>query len=531
MTDLSGQYLERYHLLERLGEGGMATVYKAYDTRLEREVAVKIIRHNAFPSEKLEEVLKRFEREAKSLARLSHPNIVKVHDYGEHQGAPFLVLEYLPGGTLKKMLGKPMPWNDAIRLLLPVARGVAYAHQHGILHRDIKPANILITEGGEPMLSDFGIAKIFEGGQSAALTASGMFVGTPEYTAPEQWTGTTSPQSDLYSLGILFYEMVTGRKPYIADTPAAILLKQAYEPLPRPREFVPDLPEPVEWLLIKALARDPADRYEDVNAMVSAMEGLLSFQVGPAQPHPVVTNATLKQEKPASVDLQEQSQPQGAARGVSKSRVKHKMGILPIATIAICILGTGMLGVICLLISSTTPTDEAPTANPIATDALVPVPSNTAAMGEQPAVVLFDGYAAQTFSDKPDVIAYANVHEFPPPEGVTVLDNCTDTVCWRSSQFLALRGPGTFLVATASFPEVGVQFWGDTNDGLCRVLIDGEEVWKGDTYGTNVNWPGGAFVKYLYISGLLPRQHTIRVEFVGPGDVTVRYFGFGPTAP
>lgn len=193
MTDLSGQYLERYHLLERLGEGGMATVYKAYDTRLEREVAVKIIRHNAFPSEKLEEVLKRFEREAKSLARLSHPNIVKVHDYGEHQGAPFLVLEYLPGGTLKKMLGKPMPWNNAIRLLLPVARGVAYAHQHGILHRDIKPANILITEGGEPMLSDFGIAKIFEGGQSAALTASGMFVGTPEYTAPEQWTGRSSP--------------------------------------------------------------------------------------------------------------------------------------------------------------------------------------------------------------------------------------------------------------------------------------------------------------------------------------------------
>jgi tRNA A-37 threonylcarbamoyl transferase component Bud32 len=274
MADLSGQYLGRYYLSERLGEGGMAVVYKAYDTRLERDVAIKIIRSAAFHEEELGQVLKRFEREAKSLAKLSHPNIVKVHDYGEHDGSPYLVMEFLPGGTLKKLLGKPIPWQEAVRLLLPVARGVAYAHQHGILHRDIKPANVLITDSGEPMLSDFGIAKLFESGETTALTGSGMAIGTPEYMAPEQWNGMTSPQSDLYSLGIMFYEMVAGRKPYIADTPAAILIKQATEPLPLPRQFAVDLPAPVEAILIKALAKDPKDRYPDVNAFVAALGNL-----------------------------------------------------------------------------------------------------------------------------------------------------------------------------------------------------------------------------------------------------------------
>jgi len=276
MTDLSGQYLGRYYLSERLGEGGMAVVYKAYDIRLERDVAIKIIRSGAFPMDALGEVLKRFEREAKSLAKLSHPNIVKVHDFGEHEGSPYLVMEYLPGGTLRRLLEKPIPWQDAIRVILPIARGVAYAHQRGILHRDIKPANILITESGEPMLSDFGIAKLFEEEQTTALTGSGMAIGTPEYMAPEQWGGKTSPQSDLYSLGIVLYEMVAGRKPYVADTPAAILIKQAMEPLPSPRKFASDLPEEVEFVLIKALAKNPEDRYQSMTEMVNVFENLQS---------------------------------------------------------------------------------------------------------------------------------------------------------------------------------------------------------------------------------------------------------------
>ncbi len=287
MPDLSGRDIGRYHLLEQLGEGGMAVVYKAYDTRLEREVAVKIIRSGAFPADALDEVLKRFEREAKSLARLSHSNIVKVHDFGEYEDSPYLVLEYLPGGTLKTMLGKPMAWQDVLRLLLPVARGLEYAHQHGIIHRDIKPSNILITESGEPMLTDFGIAKILEREQSTALTGSGMAVGTPEYMAPEQWTGTTSPKSDLYSLGVVFYEMVTGRKPYIADTPAAVLIKQATEPFPRPSQFEPNIPEALEWVLVKMLAKNPDDRYADMGELIRAMDNLLNTTAAqPVAPAP-----------------------------------------------------------------------------------------------------------------------------------------------------------------------------------------------------------------------------------------------------
>ena len=277
MTDHSGQYFGRYYLAERLGEGGMAVVYKAYDTRLERNVAIKIIRREAFSEEALDEVLKRFEREAKSLAKLSHPNIVKVHDFGEHEGSPYLVMEYLPGGTLKKLLGEPIPWHDAVNLILPVARGVAYAHKRGVLHRDIKPANVLITDSREPMLSDFGIAKLLEGKQTTVLTESGMAIGTPEYMSPEQWTGTTSPFSDQYSLGIVLYEMVTGRKPYEADTPGAILIKQVTEPLPSPSKFVPDLPDPVVHTLIKALEREPGNRYADVDALIAALEG---FRMG-----------------------------------------------------------------------------------------------------------------------------------------------------------------------------------------------------------------------------------------------------------
>ena len=146
MGNLIGQSIGRYHILEQLGEGGMATVYKAYDTRLERDVAVKVLRTELFAPSVFERILKRFEREAKALGKLSHPNIVNVHDYGEHDNQPYLVMEYLPGGTLKDKLGRPMPWQEAVRLLIPIAEALAYAHEHGILHRDVKPSNILLAE-------------------------------------------------------------------------------------------------------------------------------------------------------------------------------------------------------------------------------------------------------------------------------------------------------------------------------------------------------------------------------------------------
>lgn len=276
MNNLTGQSLGRYHILEPLGEGGMATVYKAYDTRLETDVAVKFIRTDVLPQNAVERTLKRFEREAKSLARLTHPNIVKVTDYGEHDGAPYLVLVYLPGGTLKNRMGSPMPWREAIRLLLPIANALEYAHEHKVVHRDVKPANILLTENGQPMLTDFGIAKILEMEEGHTLTGTGMGVGTPEYMSPEQGMGReVDGRADIYSMGIILYELITGRKPYTADTPMAVVVKHMTDPLPRPHQYVRDIPEDVEKVLIKSLAKDPANRYPDAGAFASALEKLL----------------------------------------------------------------------------------------------------------------------------------------------------------------------------------------------------------------------------------------------------------------
>ncbi len=273
MSDLIGKSLGRYHILEQLGEGGMATVYKAYDTRLETDVAVKVIRTENLTLGTMERTLKRFEREAKSLARLTHPNIVKVTDYGEFEGKPYLVMPYLPGGTLKEHIKQgQIPWQEAVRLILPIAQALEYAHENNIIHRDVKPSNILLTEKGQPMLTDFGVAKLFDMEATADLTGTGMGVGTPEYMAPEQWQGQVGEQTDVYALGVVLYEMVTGRRPYTADTPAALLLKQANDPLPRPKRFTPGLPDTVERVILKALAREIGNRYQTMTLLTKALQ-------------------------------------------------------------------------------------------------------------------------------------------------------------------------------------------------------------------------------------------------------------------
>jgi len=275
MTDLIGTSLGRYHILEQLGEGGMAVVYKAYDTRLETDVAVKVIRTDNLPQNAVARALKRFEREAKLLARLTHPNIVKVTDYGEHDGMPYLVMPYLPGGTLKLKMGKAITWQEAVEILLPIAEALDYAHGQNMIHRDIKPSNILLTDRGQPMLTDFGIAKVLDVEETMDLTGTSAALGTPEYMAPEQATAkTVDHRADIYSLGIVLYEMVTGRKPYKADTPMAVLFKHASEPLPRPKSIVSDLPAQIEKILIKSLEKKPENRFKNMREMIVALKGL-----------------------------------------------------------------------------------------------------------------------------------------------------------------------------------------------------------------------------------------------------------------
>jgi len=281
MLNLEGQSIGRYHIIERLGEGGMAVVYRAYDTHLDCDVAIKFIRTDMLAVGELEIALKRFQTEAHKMARLTHPNIVRVIDYGEHQGTPYLVMVYLTGGTLKQKLGSPLPCPDVARLLAPIARALEYAHQQGIIHRDVKPANILLTDTGQPMLSDFGVAKVLtsEGERSGHLTGTGVGIGTPEYMAPEQVMGLPiDHRVDIYSLGVVLFELATGRRPFIADTPMAVAIKHVSDPLPRPKDLKPDLPDDIERILFKAMAKNPADRYQSMAEFAIDLEKLTGSQ-------------------------------------------------------------------------------------------------------------------------------------------------------------------------------------------------------------------------------------------------------------
>ena len=270
MSDLIGQTFGRFRIVEQLGSGGMANVYKAIDTRLDRAVALKIIR-----TENLGEsnFLERFEREAKALARLNHPNIVHINDFGELDGLPYLEMDYVPGGTLEKLLGVLIPWSEAARFLAPVAYALDHAHRQGIIHRDVKPSNILIMNSGEPMITDFGIAKIMEPDRATLVTLPGFGVGTPAYMSPEQVMGKEiDGRSDVYSLGIVLYEMFTGHPPFRADTAMAVAVKQVHDPVPRPRRDLIPLPAQAEQAVMTALAKLPNERFSDMAAFAETLD-------------------------------------------------------------------------------------------------------------------------------------------------------------------------------------------------------------------------------------------------------------------
>lgn len=264
-----GENVGPYRIVQQLGQGGMATVFRAYHAALDRYVAIKVL-HPAFTQDP--NFLARFQREAKVVARLEHPNIVPVYDFAEQDGRPYLVMKFIQGETLKARMGRgPIGVKEGLRLVEAVGAALAYAHRQGVLHRDIKPSNVLLAADGAIYLADFGLARIAAAGESTL--SSDMMLGTPQYISPEQARGDRDldPGTDIYSFGVVLYEMVVGRVPFNADTPFSIIHDHIFTPLPLPSHVNPLVPESVERVLLKALAKDRADRYPSVEALVEAL--------------------------------------------------------------------------------------------------------------------------------------------------------------------------------------------------------------------------------------------------------------------
>ncbi|MCU0497560.1 MAG: serine/threonine protein kinase [Anaerolineae bacterium] len=257
-----------YEIIAQVGSGGMATVYKARQPKLDRFVAVKVM-HRLFLSD--HSFLNRFEREARIVAQLDHANVVPIYDYDQHDGVPYLVMKYIEGRTLKdKMTAGALTLDEILQILTAVASALTYAHGRGILHRDIKPSNILLDEHDTPYLTDFGLARIAQAG-SSTLSAD-MMLGTPHYISPEQAQGTVDldARTDIYALGVVLYEMVVGGLPFTGDTPYIIVHKHIYEQPPAPSQLNPEIPPAIDAVLLKALSKNPEDRYETATALAAA---------------------------------------------------------------------------------------------------------------------------------------------------------------------------------------------------------------------------------------------------------------------
>src|SRR3954454_5413575 len=270
---------DRYELLEVVGTGGMSTVYCALDTLLERHVALKVL-HPHYGGD--EEYVERFRREARSVAQLSHPNVVTVIDRGNSDGQQYIVFEYVDGESLKELVDRtgPLPCRRAIELALQIAEALAFAHQHGLVHRDVKPQNVLITQDGDAKVTDFGIARSLD--VEHGVTQTGTVLGTSNYLSPEQARGqTVSPATDVYSLGVVLYEMLTGEVPFPGENFVAVAMKHINDEPPSLLEKRHDVPMRLAGAVDRALAKDPAHRFPSMDVFAVELRACLAELAAP----------------------------------------------------------------------------------------------------------------------------------------------------------------------------------------------------------------------------------------------------------
>ncbi len=384
-----GENVGQFKIVEYVGQGGMATIFKAYQTSLDRHVALKVI-HPTLKND--QSFVARLTREATVVANLTHPNIVQVHDLVTSENIPFLVMQFIEGKTLKDvMLERKLTPNEVLDILRPVGEALTYAHSRGVLHRDVKPSNIMIDKDGNVFLTDFGLARIERSGESTM--SHDMLIGSPQYLSPEQARSEQVDQrTDVYSLGIVLYEMFTGRAPFLGDTPYATIMAQINDAPPSPRSFNPDISIPVEQVLLKCLEKDQAKRYNSVRDLVRAMENAVR---GPQMDSDEIPIVLPHANQPASAPKAKPASPKSAPKSKTPNASNNRRPLF-VATIlglvALAMCGMLAFGVLSLtpkptptspiaIVLSTTRTPISPTIPPIATATRVAVVVPTATTG------------------------------------------------------------------------------------------------------------------------------------------------------
>jgi serine/threonine-protein kinase len=439
---MSGEEIAgRYRLIEPLGRGAMSSVWLARDSELERRVAVKLLSPAADRA--------RFDREARAAASLSHPNLCALYDYGESDGKPYMVLEYLPNGSLEDRLkdGKPLPDAETHRIAGEIAAGLAHAHSRGLVHRDLKPANVLFDSEGRAKIADFGIARM---GDAGTLTEAGTVLGTASYISPEQASGKPAgPASDVYSFGVILFRMLTGRLPFIARNAMEVVRMHRDDPPPTVREFRSDAPARLESLTAAALAKDPSDRPFDGAALLRELQG-------------TEEDATMI-DVPGALAAAADAGATQVTRPVRRGRARRRVGVLPLALAAIALLGGGVavalvttgggsapgssslpgLGLptvptIASSSSSASTTTVAATTTTTGTDSTVPTatPPATTAPTTTPTTM-------PTLPTVPTVPLTTTAAPPPPPPTTTAASTTTDTTPITTAAPAAPGGPTT----------------------------------------------------------------------------------------
>jgi serine/threonine protein kinase len=342
MSELIGKTLGSYQIIEQIGMGGMATVYKAYQASMDRYVAIKVL-----PRQLAEDpqFIGRFHQEAQTIAKLENKHILRVYDYGEQEGQTYLVMRYVGSGTLKDLTERgPLPLLTAVEYFSQLADALQYAHDHGVIHRDVKTSNVLLGDSDDSYLTDFGIAKLAE--SAAHFTGTGSIIGTPAYMSPEQGHGfTVDARSDIYSLGVVLYEMLTGVVPFEAETPIAVVLKHVNEPLPSPRRVNAMIPESVEKVVFRALAKNPDERYQSAREFGEALRAAtVGFTEKDTMPLPAPTPAPARVEAaypPTKETLAPPTQRSAPTRPMPAERERSRVPL---------IAGAAVVGVVALVI-------------------------------------------------------------------------------------------------------------------------------------------------------------------------------------